>query len=95
MQELCDSIERPNLQIMGIEKGEEMQAKSKWNIFYKIIAENFPKHEKEVPIQVQEKPPVHQTDITKIEPLHGILYLRQLAQRTRKEHWHLQEKKIK
>jgi hypothetical protein len=29
MQELCDSIERPNLQIMGIEKGEEMQAKSK------------------------------------------------------------------
>jgi hypothetical protein len=27
MQELCDSIKRPNLQIMGI-KGEEVQAKS-------------------------------------------------------------------
>jgi chromosome segregation ATPase len=27
MQELTDSIKRPNLRIMGIEKGEEMQTK--------------------------------------------------------------------
>jgi hypothetical protein len=27
MQELSDSIKRPNLQIMGIKEGEEMQAK--------------------------------------------------------------------
>jgi uncharacterized protein YjaZ len=27
MQELTDSIKRPNLRIMGIEEGEEMQAK--------------------------------------------------------------------
>jgi hypothetical protein len=33
MQELTDSIKRPNLRIMGIEEGEEMQAKGKHNIF--------------------------------------------------------------
>jgi hypothetical protein len=27
MQEFSNSIKRPNLQIMGIKKGEEMQAK--------------------------------------------------------------------
>jgi hypothetical protein len=27
MQELTDSIKRPNLRIMGIEEGEEVQAK--------------------------------------------------------------------
>jgi hypothetical protein len=27
MQEFTDSIKRPNLRIMGIEEGEEMQAK--------------------------------------------------------------------
>jgi hypothetical protein len=27
MQEIPDSIERPNLRIMGIEEGEEVQAK--------------------------------------------------------------------
>jgi hypothetical protein len=27
MQELSDSIKRPNLRIMGIEKGEEVHAK--------------------------------------------------------------------
>jgi hypothetical protein len=31
MQELCNSIERPNLQIMGIERGEQIQAKSMVN----------------------------------------------------------------
>jgi hypothetical protein len=42
MQELGDSIKRPNLRIMGIEEGEEMQAKEICNIFNKIITENFP-----------------------------------------------------
>jgi predicted nuclease with TOPRIM domain len=37
MQELTDSIKRPNLRIMGIEEGEEVQAKGKHNIFNKII----------------------------------------------------------
>jgi microcompartment protein CcmL/EutN len=39
---------------MGIEEGEEVQAKGMHNISNKIIAENFPNLEKTVPIQVQE-----------------------------------------
>jgi hypothetical protein len=51
MQELTDSIRRPNLKIMDIE-GEEVQAKGKHNIFNKIITENFPNLEKTMSIQV-------------------------------------------
>jgi hypothetical protein len=54
MQELTDSIKRPNLRIMGIEEGEEVQAKGICNIVNKIITENFPNLEKTMPIQVQE-----------------------------------------
>jgi chromosome segregation ATPase len=42
MQELTESIKRPNLRIMGIDKREEVQAKGICNIFNKIITENFP-----------------------------------------------------
>jgi hypothetical protein len=35
MQELTNSIKRPNLRIMGIEKGEEVQAKEIHNISIK------------------------------------------------------------
>jgi archaeosine-15-forming tRNA-guanine transglycosylase len=54
MQELTDSIKRPNLRIMGIEEGEEVQAKGIRNIFNKMITENFSNLEKTMPIQVQE-----------------------------------------
>jgi hypothetical protein len=54
MQELTDSIKRPNFRIMGIEKGEEGQAKGMRNIFKKIITEIFPNLEKDIPIQMQE-----------------------------------------
>jgi chromosome segregation ATPase len=54
MQEFTNSIKRPNLRIMGIEEGEEVQTKGKSNIFNKIITENFPNLEKTMPIQVQE-----------------------------------------
>jgi phosphatidate phosphatase PAH1 len=54
VQELTDSIKRPNLRIMGIEEGEEVQTKGIHNIFNKIITENFPNLEKVMPIQVQE-----------------------------------------
>jgi hypothetical protein len=54
MKELTDSIKRPNLRIMGIEEGEEVQAKGMLNIFNKIITENFPNLEKSMPIQMQE-----------------------------------------
>jgi hypothetical protein len=39
---------------MGIEEGEEVQAKGMRNIFNKIVTENFPNLEKDVPIQIQE-----------------------------------------
>jgi chromosome segregation ATPase len=54
MQELTDSIKRPNLRIMGIAEGEEVQAKGMHNIFNKIITENIPNEEKSIPIQMQE-----------------------------------------
>jgi hypothetical protein len=37
MQELTDSIKIPNLRIMGIEEGKEVQAKGIHNMFNKII----------------------------------------------------------
>jgi hypothetical protein len=54
MQEITDSIKRPNLRIKGIEEGEEVQAKGMRNIFNKIITENFPNLEKDSPIQMQK-----------------------------------------
>jgi chromosome segregation ATPase len=54
MQELTDSIKRPNLRIMGIEEGEKVQAKRTCNIVNKIITEDFPNLEKTMPIQVQK-----------------------------------------
>jgi hypothetical protein len=52
MQEFSNSIKRPNLGIMGIKEGEELQAKGIGNIFNKITAENLPNLEKEMLIQV-------------------------------------------
>jgi hypothetical protein len=51
MQVLTDSIKRPNLRIMGIEGGEEVQAKGMCNIFNKIMTENFQNQEKPMPIE--------------------------------------------
>jgi hypothetical protein len=42
------------MRIMGIEEGEEVQAKGMCNIFNKIITEYFPNLEKYIPIQMQE-----------------------------------------
>jgi hypothetical protein len=54
MQELSNSIKRPNLRIMGIEEGDEVQVKGIHNIFNKIIAENFPNLKKALPIHVEK-----------------------------------------
>jgi hypothetical protein len=54
MQELTNSNKRPNLRMMGIEEGEEVQAKGIHSTFNKIITENFPNLEKSMSIQVQE-----------------------------------------
>jgi hypothetical protein len=50
MQELTNSIKRPNLRITGIE--EEVQTKGIYNIFNNTITENFPNLKKVLPIQV-------------------------------------------
>jgi oligoribonuclease NrnB/cAMP/cGMP phosphodiesterase (DHH superfamily) len=83
MQELTDSIKKPNLRIMSIEEGEEVQAKGISNIFNKIITENFQNLIKICPFRYR-KPPGHQT--TKIELPHDILSLKQQAQTIEKEY---------
>jgi hypothetical protein len=47
---LNDCIKRPNVRIMGIGEGEEVQAKAIHNIFNKIITGNSPKLQKNFPI---------------------------------------------
>jgi hypothetical protein len=49
-------MKRPNLQIMGVEEGEEIQTRGTDNLFNRIISENFP-------MQMQEayRTPSHQT----------------------------------
>ena len=54
IQEIWDTITRPNLKIIGIEEGEESQLKGPENIFNKIIEENFPNLKEEMVINVQE-----------------------------------------
>jgi hypothetical protein len=83
MQELSDSIKRPDLKIMGNE--EEVQAKEISNICNKIIRVNFPNLKKVLPIWVQEASR-QQTDLTKTQPLYSILSLKQQAQRMEKEY---------
>ena len=54
LQEIQETMKRPNLKIIGIEKGEESQLKGPENIFNKIIEENFPNLKEEMVIKVQE-----------------------------------------
>jgi chromosome segregation ATPase len=54
IQELTNSIKRPNLRIMGIEEGEEVQAKGIHNMLNKIIVESFLNLDKVMSIQVEE-----------------------------------------
>lgn len=51
---MWDNTERPNLQSISIEVGEEFLAKDITNAFNKIIIENFPNLEKKLIIQMQE-----------------------------------------
>ncbi|ERE67250.1 LINE-1 type transposase domain-containing protein 1 [Cricetulus griseus] len=54
IQEIWDIMKRPNLRIIGIEEGEETVFKGTENIFNKIIEENFPNLQKDMPMKVQE-----------------------------------------
>jgi hypothetical protein len=51
-QNIWDTMKRPNLSIMAVEEGEEVQTKGIDNLFNRIIAENFPNLKKERVTQV-------------------------------------------
>ena len=42
IQEIQDTMRRPNLRIIGVDENEDFQLKGPENIFNKIIEENFP-----------------------------------------------------
>jgi hypothetical protein len=65
---------------MGI-KGEQVQAKGICNIFKKIITKFLKSWESDT-----HSGTGYQIDMTKIEPLYGILSLKQLAKRARKKY---------
>jgi hypothetical protein len=74
IQELTYSIKRTNMRIMGIEQGEEVQAKGIHNIFNKIITENFPNLKKVMPFQVQEASrTLNRLDQNRTSPQHIII----------------------
>jgi uncharacterized coiled-coil protein SlyX len=54
IQEIQDTMRRPNLRMIGIEVSEDSQVKGTVNIFNKIIEENFPNLKKEMPMNIQE-----------------------------------------
>jgi short-subunit dehydrogenase involved in D-alanine esterification of teichoic acids len=49
IQEIQDTMRRPNLRIIGIEESEYSQVKGLVNIFNKIIEEIFPNLKKDMP----------------------------------------------
>ena len=54
IQEIQNTIRRPNLTIIGVDENEDFQLKGPVNIFNKIIEENFPNLKKEMPMNIQE-----------------------------------------
>jgi hypothetical protein len=53
-QEIHDTMRRPNLKIIGIDKIEDFQLKGPVNIFNKIVEENTPNLNKEMLMNIQE-----------------------------------------
>jgi hypothetical protein len=68
IQEIQDTIKRPNLRIIRTEENEDSQLKGPENVFNKIIEENFPNIKKEMYIRYK-KPIEHQINGTRIENL--------------------------
>ena len=54
IQEIQDTMRRPNLRIIGVDENKDSQLKGPTNIFNKIIEENFPNLKKEMPMNIQE-----------------------------------------
>jgi wobble nucleotide-excising tRNase len=54
IQEMQDTMRRPNLRIIGVDENEDFQLKGPANIFNKIIEENFPNLMNDMPMNIQE-----------------------------------------
>jgi polyhydroxyalkanoate synthesis regulator protein len=54
IQEIQDTMRRPNLSLIGINENEDFQLKGPVNIFNKIIERNFPNLKKEMKMNIQE-----------------------------------------
>jgi hypothetical protein len=54
IQEIQDTMRRPNLRLIAIDENEDYQLKWLVNIFNKNIEENFPNLKKEMPMNIQE-----------------------------------------
>jgi hypothetical protein len=54
IQEIHDTMRRPNLQIIGVDENEDFQLTGSANIFNKIIEENFPNLKNDMPMNIQE-----------------------------------------
>ncbi|MRA58507.1 hypothetical protein GH864_29555, partial [Bacillus thuringiensis] len=54
IQEIQDTIRRPNVRIIGVDENEDFQLKGPANIFNKIIEENFPNLKNEMPKNIPE-----------------------------------------
>ena len=54
IQEIQDTMRKPNLWIIKVDKNEDFQLKGPPNIFNKIIEENFPNPKNEMPMNIQE-----------------------------------------
>ena len=54
IQEIQDTIRKPNIRIIGIDESEDLQLKRPENIFNKIMEENFPNLKREMPMNIQE-----------------------------------------
>jgi hypothetical protein len=53
IQEIHNTMRRPNLRIIGVDENEDFQIKEPANIFNKIIEENFPHLKKVMPMNIQ------------------------------------------
>jgi outer membrane protein assembly factor BamD (BamD/ComL family) len=54
IQEVQDTMRRPNLRVIGVDENVDFQLKGPANIFNKILEENFPNLKKEMPMNIQE-----------------------------------------
>ena len=54
IQDIQDTMRRPNLWIIGVDENENFQLKGPANILNKIIKKKFPNLKKEMPMNIQE-----------------------------------------